>query len=183
MTTPYKLTVRIGDAEFLAEGSEDTVKTQFDLFLMALKHERPKKQPENKHQNESPRADETKRNGDELARQTGDADRVTLDRVFELDSDDLVTLKAMPATDNSEADAIVMILYGFHKLTQKGNIFAPTLVAAARKTGIQADRIYRLVETHKQYIMAAGVRRGKKYSLNNKGQQYATELIRTTLRG
>jgi len=176
---PHKLHVKIGESEFTAEGTEQVVKDQFDLFLMAIKHSVP--QGAGSNGVPGAKAASTDPVGD-LKRLPAE-ERVTLDRIFNVDENDLVSLKAIPKGENSDADGLIVLLYGFLKMVQKDDIYAPTLMAAAKQSGIQAERMYRIMESVSQYTNTAGQKRGRRYSLNNKGLTRAGEIIQQIVAG
>lgn len=170
MTTPYKLNVRIGDAEFAAEGSEQQVRDQFEQFMAAVTNMgatgKPKPEP--------PRnSDDGGNNG-----QSEGASKDRVERVFSVDKDkQFVSLKILPRTDNREADSLLLILYGFKELVGLTEVNAVRLSSAARQSGLQLERIDRTINAHRQYVTEGGAKRGKRYGLNNQGINKAIEII------
>jgi hypothetical protein len=49
---------------------------------------------------------------------------------------------------------------------------------AARQSGVTVARADVALKSKSDLVMAAGVRRGRRYSLNNRGNIYAENLIR-----
>src|SRR3954471_14143910 len=97
---PYRLKVRVGNNEFEADGPEETVKSQFDMFLMALQH--------------SPQA--TNGNTPQAKRETplvdpkvefttignGSIEQNTWERFYKLEGEGDVSLKILPSSKNQK---------------------------------------------------------------------------------
>ena len=191
MPDVHKLSVKLGTAEFTAEGSEQTIKEQFGQFLAALQAAPPTPPPPTPPPPKTPELPATEQKlADAIPGGNGNGngttplmepDQATLDRVFHVGDKDHVSLRVLPRTPNADADALVLILYGFYKLAQRTDVFAPTLMACAKQSGIQIDRSDRVISVNQQYINTAGARRGKRYSLNNRGQSFAQGLLREIL--
>jgi hypothetical protein len=166
MGTSYKIHVKIGDSEFSAEGTEALVKEQYDRFLEivgnkpAADRSRPSDQKPNS-------------NGNGIAPPPRDK----LSRLFEVDGNGLVSLRILPRTDNRDADALLLILYGFKTQADKADVNSGQLMVAAKQSGLQMDRIDRVIAVHKQYVTDGGFKRGKRYGLNNQGVNKAQDLI------
>lgn len=175
--------MKIGAAEFEAEGSPDSVKEQLMLFVELVgKHLDAKAFPVIPAAAAVP-------NGSKAvpAAPTGltvvlsdDPQPITdevLARVFRRD-EDAVSLLALPKTEQPEGDALLVLLYAFQRLLSKPNVTAVTLMQAARQSGVTAGRADVALKSKSDLVMAAGVRRGRRYSLNNRGYVHAEGLIR-----
>jgi hypothetical protein len=166
--TAYRLKVRVADSEFDAEGPEDTVKVQFEAFLAALDSTGKPSQNGKAKANAS---DAGKGHEDLLA-------DGTWGRFYKLEGDEDVSLKVLPATDDRNADALVLLLYGYLMLRQLDAVPSPRLLNMAKKSGLGLDRIDRNIPTsHSRYISRGGTRKGCRYGLNNQGQAYAQGLL------
>jgi hypothetical protein len=171
----YRLKVRVGDSEFDADGPEETVKAQFDLFLMALKYAAPS--PRNTlgvnaaggaGANPAPAS----------PTENATIEDNTWGRFFLEEPDDHVSLKVLPESKNRNADAIMLLLYGYLKLRKKDTITASDLLTMANKSGLHLDRIDRCLPAgHRKFINRGGSHKGARYSLNNQGQLYAQQLL------
>lgn len=87
-----------------------------------------------------------------------------------------VSLNVLPRGENAEADTLTLLLLGMSAIKGQEYVFAPTLMNAAKKSGLTIDRVDRTIATYERYVQFAGQRRGKRYSLNNPGQEYARSL-------
>lgn len=87
-----------------------------------------------------------------------------------------VSLNVLPRGENAEADTLALLLLGMSAIKGQEYVFAPTLMNAAKKSGLTIDRVDRTIATYDRYVQFAGQRRGKRYSLNNPGQEYARNL-------
>lgn len=170
----HRIRVKIGQAEFEAEGPLDTVNEQFTSFMQAVQAA-----GSTVSNQETPR-DEQDRDGDKGGGRPPGAGEVTnelLDRVFH-DHGDIISLTAIPDTENQKADSLLLLLYGFDKLKGESKITGVTLMKACRQSGVKMDRVDRIIDARSDLIMSGGAKRGKRYQLNNKGILHAEEIIR-----
>lgn len=171
MADVHKVRIKIGDAEFEAEGSEESVKLQFDSFLAALSARgttTPQVQADRK----------TAGNGFELPPPPSSGlEKAQLDRAFSI-KDNVVSLRVLPQTQTREADTLLMLVYGFAAIKSQDMVLGTQLIKAARVSGLNLDRIDRAIGRHDQYLLKGGARKGMKYGLNNPGRAAAEEMIR-----
>lgn len=162
----HKIQVRLGDAEFSAEGSEDAVKEQYGQFLELVRGRvaAPPRQPTSTALAAA------------AAQPPASVDALT-DRVFDRDKAGKVSLKALPTGASRDADALVLLLYGYRKLLDVHAIVGSQLLRAARQSGLQIDRVDIPLAVRAEFITTAGARRGKRYGLNNRGVAYAEDLL------
>lgn len=157
MENKHRIKVRIGDAEFEAEGPVELVKQQYSAFLEAISKAGQAPTP---------------------IRPIPPAD-TTLDglsEVFKQDKDGISLLRT-PKTDNPKADALIVLLFGFLKLENEKAVGAPKLLKAATASGVGLDRIDRTIEARSAWIHATGNRKGKRYTLTNPGIVAAREMV------
>ncbi len=105
-----------------------------------------------------------------------------MERVFDVDDEQRVSLNIIPKTENRDADALMLLLYGARVLAKQQDVNAGQLMAAARTSGLQLSRLDKTLATYGHFITEGGVRRGKRYGLNNQGVNHAKHVLRTTLR-
>lgn len=188
MSDSSKLSVKLGNAEFTAEGGADLIRDQFALFLEALKTQPAAPAPAGSDaaQDEAATVEErvestAPQNGAQLFTPAPNG-TVPLDRVFKFDHrGGVVSLIHLPTTTNANADAIVMLLYGFAQLAHATSVGTIPLMKGAKQSGLNLERIDRVLGPNAQYVTRGGTRRGTRYGLNNRGEQYAQELIRGML--
>lgn len=171
MADAQKLRIKIGDAEFEAEGSEASIKFQFDAFLAALSAANaaaPKALPP---LNTGGNGNGTPDRVDKVPEKT------LIDRVFSLGKDGIVSLKYLPKGDQKEADALLLLLYGYATLKGADAVLGTQLIQAARVSGITLDRIDRAISKHEALLLKGGARKGMRYSLNNQGRVKAEEIL------
>lgn len=167
LQTAHHLKVRVGDSEFEATGEEDVVNAQYSLFLEAIAATRSMGRTP---KNGQPSIERTPANQEHLDGPWG--------RFYTLESDGNVSLKVLPNTEQQNADAIVLLLYGYAHLREADTVGGTELLAMARKSGLRIDRIDRNVPAaYNRYINRGGSRRGSRYSLNNQGLQYAQQIL------
>lgn len=173
MSDPHKVTIKIGDAEFSAEGDKETVAKQFEAFLAALAH-KPSAPPP------SPAAPATPAggsNGDDNGGATAeDASSDIVKKAFKA-SKDIVSLNYLPRTSQKEADTLLLLLYGYAVLKGQDQVLGTQLIRAARQSGISLDRVDRAIGKHDSLLLKGGARKGVKYGLNNQGVKTAKEML------
>jgi len=166
MADNHRIKLKIGDAEFEAEGAPDAVQAQYESFLAALaavptKSAKPKSLAER----------------DAFVPDT-EYDDALNNRVFELREDGLVVLRVQPTTDQREADALAMILYGYRRLKNEEHVLATQLLRAARQSGLGIDRVDRAIGAYPpRFVLRGGQRKGTTYTLTTQGAARAEEVI------
>jgi hypothetical protein len=158
----HRIKVKLGEAEFEAEGAEDKVQAQYDQFLAALEQAKTKQ----------PLKSTAARAGDVP---TIDDARIT--SIFELRPDDMVILRFHPPDTVEASDAITLLLFGYLRLKNQENVLATQLLRAAKQCGLGIDRIDKAVDPYvPQYILRGGQRKGTTYRLTTRGIARAQEV-------
>ena len=168
MNTPYKLHVKIGHAEFEAEGSEKSVKEQFDQFLAAI--------GQKTHTDINSNGQQAAQSADNGSRNT-EVDATILAKAFR-ELDDQLSLLHLPPTETQQADALLLILYGYHRLKDQAAVGVMQLMGCARQSGLQIERADRTIASHMQFVNRGGYKRGSRYGLNNRGIAHCEEILR-----
>ena len=170
----YKIQVKLGNAEFSAEGPEATVKEAFEKFLQAIASRPPELlgRGTQSGQNAASRENE----------HPVQVDRTLLDRVFSQDGDGVSLRLLPPESPNRHGDAAILLLYGYRVLENVENVPVIKLNASLKKSGISIDRVDRVIGVHSQLFMKGGTRSGGRYTLNNQGVTQAENWLRTWFR-
>lgn len=178
MEGAYKLKVKIGQHEFEAEGSQEAVERQFQTFSELVKlpvpvpsQDTPKtlisKVGENSAQSNS-----TMTFSDAL-------DAMMVKKIFHLDGD-IVSLTVLPRTEDRDADAALVILFGYQFCASNPTVSGDQIYTSLKQSGITVDRVDRLikpfVESATPLVLKRGIRRGVKYRLTNQGVARAKAL-------
>jgi|ERR1700688_1547806 len=159
----HKIKIKLGNAEFEAEGAPETVQAQYDQFLAALERGGSK-------------ADSLPADKDKPKNTSVEIDAALLERLFRVRQDGIVTLLKLPKGDNGAADAYLLILYGYRRLKQEEDVAATHLRQAAVHSGFGDHWPAPELATHEQYVTSGGVKKGKTYGLNNRGLAKAEEI-------
>lgn len=173
----HRIKVRLGDAEFDAEGKPEDVKAQYEAFL-ALVALAPKVAPP------PPAAAQPVLPvpGQPNQSEQGIPAEV-MDRVFR--RGDTLSLAALPSGENGSQDAMIALLYGYLKIQSESTVTGTSLMKSAKISGIdlgKSDRVDRVVAgLIPDYILAAGVKKAKRYQLNNRGLARAEAVIKAIL--
>jgi hypothetical protein len=86
-------------------------------------------------------------------------------------------LRLHPKGDNRDADALLLIIYGYFALKQQREVLSTQIGRSAAQTGLGIDRIDRVMAKNEPFCMRGGERKGTYYSLNNQGINRAKELL------
>jgi hypothetical protein len=167
MAESYRLDVKLGSAEFSAEGPEATVKQAYQQFLQAASSLGSASAPPSPHGQE----------GREALAMGGEVSQDLLNRVFSAEGNS-VSLRLLPEGANRAADAAILLMYGFRKLLGQQEVPITKLNAALRKSGLQVHRLDRFIGVHSTLFMKGGARSGGRYTLNNQGVRQAQSWLR-----
>jgi hypothetical protein len=179
MSDPHKVTIKIGDAEFSAEGDKDTVAAQFAAFLAAVANQpAPVPAPKIPDQMTPPGDDGGNGNGGDGA--GGDHSPDLVKRAFKV-SKDIVSLNYLPKTAQKDSDALLLLLYGYTVMKGQEQVLGTQLIRAARQSGVTLERVDRALARHEPLLLKGGARKGLKYGLNNQGMKAAKEMLSALL--
>ena len=103
-------------------------------------------------------------------------DQGVLTRIFDLHEDGAVVLKLLPEGHDKEADALLLLLYGYHALKSEECVMATHLFRAAEKSGISLRRPINLCARNSRFVIRNGQRKGSNYALNSQGLAMAKEI-------
>jgi hypothetical protein len=170
---PYKLSVKFPDGtQFDAEGKEASVQADFQLFLEALRAN-----PQTKSDAANPvKPDDPTPPNPNPAITPPTISPDLMSRVFLVQGEN-VSLRVLPTGGKRDPDALLLIIYGFRALKNAADVTGGRLAICARISGVQTDRVDRIIAQHDAYVTKGGVKKGKKYGLNNPGVRYAEELL------
>lgn len=178
MTSPHKIHVKLGPYEFEAEGSEAVVKEQFSLFLDIART--PPPPPPTPPPSELPIGD--KGNSGNGCNPIHSLTEDMLTRIFSVDQEGQVSLRILPQTDNRDADALLILLYGFRVLSDQMDVLSGRLLRAMKISGLTINRIDRAMAPNNELVTRGGAKTGTRWGLNNRGVTKAEEIIAGVLR-
>ena len=170
MEATHRMKVKIGPNEFEAEGKTELVKKQYDEFIAIVTR--------------SLKASATVLLPDSLPQTEKKQDAVVgrsklphaiLDAVFR--KGEPLSLMDRLKTDNADADALLLLVYGHTEMLGPSDVTAATLAKSAKQTGVNVERISRTIATHDNLIKISGAKKGTRYALNNVGIAEAEKLI------
>lgn len=173
MEQAHRIKIKIGNAEFDAEGSPELVKEQFKEFMAAISlmgSDKPLSIVPTGTPDVPPNPAPSDKSG---------VDASILERIFM--RGDPLSLAALPKSDNANPDALLVLLYGYTKILGQPQVTGTMLMKSAKKSGVNVDRIDRVINAHTDFILSAGAKKGMRYSLNNRGVQAAEQIIRATM--
>lgn len=172
MGTTHRMKVKIGVNEFEAEGEQSLVKEQYADFLMAVKLAPPAAaalSPQSPPKPNTPSEENRWRDSKIPASM--------LDRIFR--KGEPLSLLATPKSEKANADSLLVLIYGLTELRGEQAVTGTALRKSASKSGVNVSRIGETLNAHADLIQAGGERKGRRYSLNNRGIAEAERLIQT----
>lgn len=175
----YKLHIKVGEHEFNGEGPEESIKRDFELWkeLISIPVKAAPDQPNTSVAFGGAAASIS-------TSQLTDADIDQLSRIFLSDDKrNLVTLRALPRTDNRDSDSMLLILYGYLNMRQQHEVTVTQLKSALRQSGCMVDRVDRVASKARSsgWINKGGLGKGGRYSLTNAGIDAAKAKVQTML--
>jgi hypothetical protein len=165
---PYRLKIKVGPHEFEAEGSEASVAKQFEAWkelIGSLGTAAPTKtvEPDNADDNGS-------NGGVELPSAVFRVDRTRR----------MVSLSTQPSGEHRNADAILLIIYGYARAFDQEFVQVTTIKESMATSGLTVDRVDRAIAPHirANFIRKGGTAKGSRFRLTNTGLARAEELVR-----
>ena len=182
MSERRRLKIKFGDAEFEADVPESNVKPMYDRFLSILERRRASLFRRISATNVK---SSDKLTNKEIGRDTSVCvhrevhaqDDPLVTRVFDVRQDGAVILKVFPNGPARHADAMLLLLYGYHQLKNEGPISARKLNWAAEQSGISLRRHSNGPSRNRRYLVRAGYGKGSNYQLNSEGLAVAKEIM------
>ncbi len=165
MPDPYRLKSTLLGETFEGEGSEAAVRADFKEWRDTVLAVKSRTRAAEKEPDGGADASEMKK-------------PIVAEEWFTLFSDEgkFVSLNKLPKTDQPVADALVLLILGMTVGRGETFVYPVTLMKASDKSGLKVERIDRALSARMNYVHTAGTRRGKKYSLNNPGLEYAKKV-------
>lgn len=178
-TPPYKVRAQFGAFAFEAEGDKDTVMEQYRMFLDALKATSaavplPKSTPPQSVP--VTQVESLERGIDLPAPDSGGISPELLERAYSRERG-VISLRVIPPGKTGAADALLLLLLGYHVLKGEHDVYGTQLMKAARISGLPIDRIDRVISDHRGLFIRGGARRGARYALNNQGKVRAKAIL------
>jgi len=171
---PYRLKVRIGRNQFVAEGTVEQVNEWYAQFLAASESHADRES--NDAAQHALRGRKAEVSDDTATEDDGDIE-AAWNRVYWRNGEKL-SLHVLPTTKTQNADAIVLLLFGFQVLLERDSVRATELMESAKQSGLRIDRILkRMPVSHKAFINRGGNGKGTRYSLNNRGRAHAQGML------
>jgi hypothetical protein len=181
-----KVHFKVGDKEFGAEGTVETVQRALAIFLDLIGAE-PNgggASPDDSGNHDGAPVDPPSPSNPVLPDcPNGDADSATLEQMFREEADGVISLRSLPRTASAAADGLCLLLLGHLVLKNRPSVSAKILMKGAKQSGIAVrDRVSTFLGKCSQYVVAHGTTRGTAYALNNPGIDYTKNLLKETLR-
>lgn len=180
MKEQFKLAVKLGEFEFSAEGPEGIVRDQYKAWLTLVEQlARTGRHTAPRGMRIGAAAEADSLTGaSPTGGSTGAPSNDLLKRVFLVDPKaGTVSLRVLPQGPNREGDSLILLIYGFAHYFSETAVLGTKLMKAARASGLQVGRVDRAIGPHSDKVTVAGLRKGRKYGLNNPGAAYAHRAL------
>lgn len=168
----HTIKVKINGAEFEASGEPEAVKEQYAEFIKLLA------------QQPVPTAQKSKGNGSHEEIPPGDSAgksdpiQAILDRVFRIEGD-IISLNVLPEGEGSAFNAVLLLLYGHDKIGGRSAVKVDSVLKGLNQSGANYEaNVARIIAGHGGLVTKAGVKRGTRYGLTNRGRKRAEEVLR-----
>jgi hypothetical protein len=159
MSELRRFKMKFGDAEFEADVAEGEIQPMYGQFLSMLR--------QRSHTPERVVPAEASHEA---------CDQNLLSRIFEVREDGAVVLKMLPDGPDKEADAMLLLLYGYYVLKNEECVLATHLFRAAEGSGISLRRPANECLRNGRFVVRNGQRKGSHYALNSQGFAMAKEI-------
>ncbi len=186
-----KLTLRVGEKEVCFEGAAETVAAELhrvaaamlgtakasdgetaSLTLTAPRQAAPER--------EEPTPGDVAPSSPGAARLMSYAalDRRRVARLYAAGDTGALALKVLPATGrDSNADALLLLLYGLLILRGQSRVSALALLRCARDSGLALSRANRYFKGRSRWVTSSGERRNTRFQLTESGVEHCEMLI------
>jgi hypothetical protein len=181
-TVPYKVSVRLGQAEFTAEGPESTVREQLTSFLQIASVQPVSPQLPVNHFNGNGHGNGNGKHETPITpamEKSQGGDTTHNPRLFSEDRDGLISLRILPKTEDRDVDALLLILFGYLTSKKQVEVKAHVLLAAVKQSGLpHISRIDTVLNKYASLVIRGGVKKGSWYALTNPGVHHAEKLAK-----
>jgi len=173
----FKLRLKIGANEFEAEGSQEYVQAERQVFLESI---------DANELDEDPKPDEPGNRAGTPPAAPGDlpisaADMGKLAKQDRTDKD-LIVLTALPQeSETQKQDALVLLLLAHRVIRNADNVKTTDILNGMKQSGIPVDRLDGVADKISNLVLKTGVRKGTKYRLSTPGVQKAAAVATALL--
>jgi hypothetical protein len=204
-TSAYKVHVKLGAAEFEAEGPEETVKEQLAHFYIAATQPVVSQPVQTNGNGNGKNGGSTihvngNGNGNGIGAETAvnpvnpyaspdlelrtRVDPKLIARLFK-EKNGVMTLSVLPKSDNRNQETLLLILWGYYVLKNQLEVSSMELLTAMRGSGVtNLNRIDETAEKkdYRKCFTCGGSRKGKRFGLSNCGLEIAEEMAENIFR-
>lgn len=176
----FKLRLKIGANEFEAEGSQEYVQKEREVFLESIDtnelDDEPNPGEPGNPGNPAPAAPSAP--GDLPISVAEMGKLAKQDR----SDKDLIVLTALPQeSDTQKQDALVLLLLAHRVIRSVENVKTTDILNGMKQSGITVDRLDGVVDKIPNLVLRTGVRKGTKYRLSSPGAKRAVVVAKALL--
>ena len=175
---PFRLRMKIGTHEFEAEGEQEVVERQLEVWR-GLIGSTPATSPSPPPAAPPITGTISTESGSGSAMATGTVVDVSgFEKIIRRDGKKL-SLSVLPNGDNREADAALVLLIAHKAYNTLDQVGGTALLEGLNQSGYPVSRMDRVLDRYiPDLVLRTGVRRAVKYRLNNRGLNHAINLAR-----
>jgi len=167
--TPFKLQVKIGNHEFSAEGEQEAVQRQFEVWRELIAAPTAAAAP----------ASPGSAPASQVEQPSLDPESALYDKIFRHDGKGAVSLTVLPQGADGERDAALLLLLGRRHYEHEEQVTGQRLLSGLKESGLPVERADRMFGDYMdRYLLRAGAHRAVRYRLTNPGLDKARELAR-----
>lgn len=173
-----KLRIKLGAAELEAEGAQEWVERQRDIFLTrAADDSADEIRDEDGPAPEGANTERTERASSSAIGET-EMNKIASQK------DDVITLTAIPSGESVDEDSLMLLLLAHKVMRAVDSVLAGDLLGGMKQSGRPVDRLDGVfAKIDSTLVIRTGVRKGTKYRLTNPGiakaKQIAQQLLAT----
>jgi hypothetical protein len=176
----FKLRLKIGVNEFEAEGSQEYIQAERQVFLESIDGNELDDEPDpgepGNPGNPAPPAPAAP--GDSPISLADMGKLAKQDR----SDKDLIVLTALPQeSDTQKQDALVLLLLAHRVIRSVENVKTTNILNGMKQSGIPVERLDGVADKMPTLVLKTGVRKGTKYRLSTTGVQKAVAVAKALL--
>ena len=174
----FKLRLKIGADEFEAEGSQEYVQKEREVFLESIAANELDEVPNPEEPGSPPGTPVPAAPGDLPISVTHMGKLARQDR----SDKDLIVLTALPQENETQKqDALVLLLLAHRVIRNVENVKTTDILNGMKQSGITVDRLDGVVDKIPNLVLRTGVKKGTKYRLSSPGVQKAVVVGKALL--
>jgi hypothetical protein len=180
----FKLRLKIGANEFEAEGSQEYVQGERQVFLESITANDCYEEPASEELGETPAGSDGGGQALPAAPRDWPISLTEMGKLAHQDKSDkdLIILTALPQESETQKQGALVLLLLAHKIIRNvDTVKSPDVLNGMKQSGIPVDRLDGVADKIPNLVLKTGVRKGTKYRLSTPGVQKAAAVAKALL--